>query len=132
MIKKYPDIDLSDLKQLDSAGKRCRACVDGLESACLKDEPQHIEKYVLLFCEVTHGRHSIFQFYTRVQDLLPDRYMELMVRLFKLPRKEHQKFIIGFNRNPLEAVPLFISDLGYHIRLIKPELYSEFITSGNI
>ena len=123
-------MEISDLDQLDTVGKRCRACVDGIENAYRRKEPQYIEKYFLLFCEVTHGRFSIFEFYKRVKSYFPNQYMELMVRLFKLPRKSHERFTIGYHRNPLEAVPLFISHLGYHIRLIKPELYSEFITSG--
>ena len=64
--------------------------------------------------------------------------MELVIRLFSEKKSimhTYERLVIGPGHNrdekySLNNVPLFISELGYHIKMIKPEWFQKFIMSG--
>ena len=127
---KYPNLRAADLIGMDSIGKRSRSCIDGIEIAVERNEPENIEHYFTLFCETFRGKHSLREFHCRVSRYMPTQYMELMVRIFEIPEARYINLQILDGNCPLEDVPIFLSATGFDIKMQRPRLYNRYFYSG--
>ena len=127
---KYPNLCAADFIDMDSIGKRSRSCIDGIEIAVERNEPENIEHYFTLFCETFRGKHALREFHCRVSRYMPTEYMELMVRIFEIQENRYISLKILDGNCPLEDVPIFISAIGFHIKMKKRHLYNRYIDAG--